>query len=327
MNTYSTNNQRTQAYADAVYLARGMPLQVASKFGEAKKLPSKKAKTISMRRFLPLPVAGTLTEGVTPAGVPIISQDVTATVSQYGNVIYLSDVADDLSEDDLAGEYAKISSENRIETIESVLWGVLRGGTSVAYANGAARNAVNSVVTLQKLASVIRTIQSNRGTFVTEMIDPTTKIGTRPVEPSYVALAHTDTSYDFRQLAGFVPAAQYSSFKPVSDYELGCINNNIRIITAPHFDFFPDAGGAAGAMKTTSGTSADVYPVVVFGKQAFAQVMVGGKESGEFSIIRKSKSIADVLGQRSAFGWKQYYTAVILNQAWMMRLEIAVTAL
>lgn len=327
INTYVSNAQRTQAYADATYLARGLPFQVITKFGEAKKLPSKTAKTISMRRYFPLAVAGILTEGVTPAGAQIKFEDINVTVQQYGNVVYESDVVDDLSEDNLAQEYAKIMSENRAETIESVYWGVARGGTSVGFANGTARNAVNTVSTVTKFSAAIRALENQRGKKISDMIAADTNIGTRPVEPAFIAFCHTDCSFDIRALPGFIPAAQYASFKPVSEFELGALNNMVRIVAAAHFDFFPDAGGAVGLMKSTSGTNADVYPIVILARQGLGQVMVGGKESGEFSIVRASKTIADPLGQRSAFGWKQYYAGVILNQAWVFRLEVAVTAI
>jgi N4-gp56 family major capsid protein len=38
-------------------------------------------------------------------------------------------------------------------------------------------------------------------------------------------------------------------------------------------------------------------------------------------------SKSDPMGQRGYVSWKAYFTAVILNQNWMARLEVAVTAL
>ena len=94
----------------------------------------------------------------------------------------------------------------------------------------------------------------------------------------------------------------------------------------------PDAGGAkAGSgttMVSTTGTSADIYPMLFFGKEAYGTVPLRGQGAVEPTVLRPGvKDKADPLGQRGYVGWKTWFTAVILNQVWMARLECGVTAL
>jgi len=94
------------------------------------------------------------------------------------------------------------------------------------------------------------------------------------------------------------------------------------------FDPFADGGGAKGTMVSTTGTSADVYPMLAFGKEAWGQVALRGQGAIAASIIpvgQKTKD--DPLAQRGYVGWKGWHCAVILNQLWMARLEVACTAL
>ena len=65
-----------------------------------------------------------------------------------------------------------------------------------------------------------------------------------------------------------------------------------------------------------------------FGKEAYGTVPLRGQGAVEPTVLRPGvKDKADPLGQRGYVGWKTWFTAVILNQVWMARLECGVTAL
>ena len=93
---------------------------------------------------------------------------------------------------------------------------------------------------------------------------------------------------------------------------------------SPDFNPFLDAGGAKGTMVSTGGTKADVYPIIYFGQDAWGMVALSGQGAVSPTIIpvgQKTKD--DPLGQRGYVGWKTWHAALILNQAWMSRLEVA----
>ena len=147
------------------------------------------------------------------------------------------------------------------------------------------------------------------------------------MEAAYVAVAHTDVESDIRNLPGFKTTAEYGTRNPISEYEIGSVED-VRYILSPDLNPFLDAGGAKGTMVSTSGTSADVYPIVYFGQDAWGMVALRGQGAVSPTIIpvgQKTKD--DPLGQRGYVGWKTWHAALILNQAWMSRLEVAVSLL
>ncbi|MEA5058939.1 MAG: N4-gp56 family major capsid protein [Clostridia bacterium] len=84
----------------------------------------------------------------------------------------------------------------------------------------------------------------------------------------------------------------------------------------------------AGMVDATSKTAMDVHATLVFGKDAYGVVDVAG--SGALQIIIKphgSAGTQDPLDQRATVGAKvAAYTAAILNDLWILRIEHAVSA-
>ena len=325
--TYAGLSQRTTAYAAKEMLAHAEPILCLSKFGMTKPMPKNKANVIKFRRPVPLAVATTpLTEGTTPTSQALSYEDVTVTLSQFGNVVEITDVVADLAEDPVLKDAAMLCGEQAGETIETLMWGVIQGGTNVFYNNGAARNAVNTPITLVKQRAITRQIKSERGKKITTMISSSVKYGTEAVAPAYIAFAHTDLESDIRELAGFTPTEKYGSMKALP-YEIGKIED-VRYILTPVLSSIPNAGGAKGSMVSTGGTSADVYPVIYVAKDAYGHVALKGAEAISPSIINPGQlDKSDPLGQKGMVGWKTYHKSFIANQAWMARLECAATAL
>lgn len=325
--TYSGLSQRTNAYAAAEMLAHAEPILCLSKFGMTKPMPKNKASVIKFRRPVPLAVATTpLTEGTAPTSQAISYEDVTVTLDQYGNVVEITDVVNDLAEDPVLKDAAMLCGEQAGETIETLMWGVIQGGTNVSYANGAARNAVNTKITLNKQRSITRQLKGERGKKITSMISSTVKYGTEAVAPAFIAFAHTDLEADIRDLDGFTPTEKYGSMKALP-YEIGKVED-VRYILTPVLTSIADAGGAKGSHVSTGGTSADVYPVVYVAKDAYGHVALKGAEAVTPTIINPGDlDKSDPLGQKGMVGWKTYHKSFIANQAWMVRLECAATAL
>jgi N4-gp56 family major capsid protein len=325
--TYAGLSQRTTAYAAKEMLAHAEPILCLAKFGMTKPMPKNKANVIKFRRPVPLAVATTpLTEGTTPTSQALTYEDVTVTLSQFGNVVEITDVVADLAEDPVLKDAAMLCGEQAGETIETLMWGVIQGGTNVFYNNGSARSAVNTAITLEKQRGITRQIKGERGKKITSMISSSVKYGTEAVAPAYIAFAHTDLESDIRELAGFTPTEKYGSMQALP-YEIGKVED-VRYLLTPVLSSIPNAGGAKGAMVSTGGTSADVYPVVYVAKDAYGHVALKGAEAISPSIINPGQlDKSDPLGQKGMVGWKTYHKSFIANQAWMARLECAATAL
>ncbi|MEI2771088.1 MAG: N4-gp56 family major capsid protein [Candidatus Competibacter sp.] len=326
--TYGDISQRTAYYAAATMLAHGEPVVVLGKFGQNRAVPRNKSKAVKFRRALPFAVNTTpLVEGVTPKTHKIRYEDVPVTLQQYGDVAELSDIVYDTIEDAVLNDMAALSGENAAEVMETVAWGVVKAGTNKFYANGSARNAVNTPISLNKQRAVIRALRRNRAKPITEILSGSSDSNTTPIEGGFIALGHTDLEPDIRNLPGFVPTAKYGTRRVLDSNELGSVEG-VRYILSPLFEPYPDAGGAASGMRSTSGTAADVYPLIVLGKDAWAHVPLAGQDRIIPSVINPNKiDKSDPLGQRGYVGWKALYAAVILNDAWMAVLEVAATEL
>lgn len=319
---------RTNVYAEREMLRYAKPVMVLEKLAKTKQMPKNKTDTIKFRRPRVFTAATTpLVEGVTPNTTQFSYEDVSATLKQYGQVVEITDKIEDMAEDPVLQDAAQQCGDNLGRTMEALNYAVVRAGTSVYYANGTLRTDVNTPISLTKQRAVLRALKANKAMKITKVLSGSSDYGSRQVEASYVAVAHTDVESDIRNMPGFKTVAEYGTRSPISEYEIGAVED-VRYILSPDLAPITDAGGAKGSMVSTTGTSADVYPIIFFGQDAWATVALRGQGAVEPSIIPVGmKTKDDPLGQRGYVGWKAWHVAVILNQAWMSRLEVAVTAL
>ena len=323
--SYGDISPRTAAYAEKELLKRGLPFLVLEKFGQAKTLPEASSKVIKFRRYSALPTVPTaLTEGVTPTGQQLAVTDITATLTQYGDKVTISDVIMDTHEDPVLNEAVTLIGEQAAQMIEKMRFGVLKAGTNVLYANGAARNAVNTPITVSLQRRAVRALKRQYARFITSVVRSTPSYGTESVAPGFVALIHPDLESDVRSLVGFVPAEKYGSMTPWEN-ELGKCED-CRYVSSTIFGPWADAGGAKGTMLSTTGTSADVYPVLYVARDAYGIVALKGMFAVTPMVVNPKPSDSDPLAQRGHVGWKAMQTAVILNDLWMVRAEVAATA-
>lgn len=308
------------------------PVMILDKFGMTRQMPANKGVAIKFRRPRTFAaITAPLTEGVTPGTTQFTYEDVSATLRQYGMLVEITDVIEDTHEDPVLNDATVQAGENIGRTMEALTYGILKAGTNVFYANGTARTSVNTPITIAKIRAVVRALTAQKAMPITRMLDASLNYGTRAIQAAYVAVCHTDLENDIRELAGFVPVAEYGSRQALHERELGSVEN-VRFITSPDLGSLPDAGGAKlgalGTMVSTSGTSADVYPVLFFGKEAYGMVPLRGQGSVSPTILRPNvKTKDDPLGQRGYVGWKTWFCCVILNELWMARLEVGATAL
>jgi N4-gp56 family major capsid protein len=325
--TFGSIGTRAAAYADMNALARAIPQEVIGLFCEARTIPPNKTDTIKFRRANPLPALTVpLVEGVTPNAQAMSYTDVTVQLQQWGSAIQITDKVDDMAEDPVLRDASSLLGEQWAESAELLRWGVLRGGSNVFFNNGTARNQVNTAVTLNKIRAVVRFLQAQRARPISEVLAASDKIATRPVESAFIALVHTDVSPDIRGLAGFTSVAAYGSMKPICPQELGAVEN-VRFIATPLLAPFLNAGsGTLNGM--VGGSAADVYPIIIFGKEAFGHVVLRGKNNFNIKVLNPGEADkSDPLGQRGYVSGKTYFNAVRLNESWMVRLEVATTAL
>lgn len=341
MNTFVLNPARIAKFKGQI-LKHAIPVEVLGITGQQIQMPMNSSDTIVFRRWLPFggttgnpnqfiqngtgdratayAQAQLTQEGVTPPPDSLTPQDITAVLNQYSVLYGVTDKTVALYEDEIPPEMIRQVGERVGMIREMVRFGQLKAGTNVYYGGtGTSRATVNSFVTLGMLQRITRNLKANHGKFVRQMLKASQDFGTAPVEASFLVFGHTDMEQDFRAMPGFTKVAEYAQMKPISDYEIGTVEN-FRIILSPELVSVQDAGAAiagTGCVSTT-GTSIDVYQFIVCAEDAWGQVSLRGMQSLDPTYIPpKQKDKNDPLGQRGYIGTSFWMQAVILNQGWM----------
>ena len=351
----SIQNYGTVASRNLIRAAQGMlehaqPITVLGDFGTQREMPQNSTDTLVFRRTLPFGAStvgttienssryvGTpditasnfvLAEGVTPNANTISFQDVSVQLQHYGVLFKYSSKVEQLYEDDIPGEMVKLTGETLAEVMEMVRYGVLKAGSTVIYANGSSRSAINTAISLNAIRKAARTLESNRSRRVTSRLAPGVNFGTRAVQPAYVIFCHTDAVSDIRNLPGFTRVEEYGSFKPIHDREIGACED-FRFISSPLLKSFAAAGSATlNGMLSVGAANVDVYPFIIIGEDCWGQVALKGMSAIKPVVLKASQTNhANPLGQFGYVGASTWFATVRLNDAFMARIEAGVTAL
>ena len=338
---YGDISPAVAAYSVVRMLTRAQPLLQLERFGQTYPLPLNSTQTAKFRRYymtgasgsagsgtgsFSIPVATTpLVEGVTPAGSKLSNADYTVTLSQYGDFMTITDVVMDTHTDPILQQATDILGEQAALTVETLRFNVLKAGVNVFYANGSARTSVNTPVTLTAQRQVTTGLNRQNAKKITTVVASTPDYNTKSVEAAYMAVCHPDVESDLRGITGFKPVSDYGPHTSPMEGEIGSIEQ-VRYLSSTVIAPWADAGGAKGSMRSTTGTNADVYPILYFGRDAFGIVPLKGRSSMTPMVVNPKPAAGDPLGQRGTVGWKLWTATVILQEAFMARAEVAATA-
>jgi N4-gp56 family major capsid protein len=350
--TYGDISPAVAAYSVVRMLKRAMPYLHLEKFGQTYPLPTNSTQTAKFRRYFLqgahgaagpndgggvngagaafyTPLATTpLVEGVTPQGMVLANQDYTVTLQQYGNFVTITDVIEDTHTDPVLQQATDILGEQAAQTVETLRFNVLVAGTNVWYAGSVANRA--SVVTAIQLADqrhVTTGLNRQNARKITQVVASTADFNTKSVEASYMAVCHPDLESDLRSMTGFKVVADYGPHTSPFEGEIGSCEQ-VRYLTSTIIAPFINAGGAVGTtgLRSTGGAQVDVYPILIFGRDAYGIVPLKGKSSMTPMVVNPKPAAGDPLGQRGTVGWKLWTQTVILQDAFMARLEVGATA-
>lgn len=309
--TYANLTAEQKTFYDRLLLKRLLPNLVFAKYGQKKSIPSNEGDTVNFRRFNSLLANTTaLTEGVTPAGTALNVSAITATVSQYGDFIKISDKLKKMGIDAVLTESTELLAEQAAETIDEVVRNVIVVGTNVQYAGGRANsNAVTAtdVLTASEIAKAVRTLRKKNakphdGKFFIGLVDP---------EVAYDLMYAVDENG--KNL--WQDVSKYSGGTAIMEGEIGKIAG-VRFIETTKVK----------VTNNTASTPVPVHSVMIIGKDAYGVVDVEGTARPE--MIAKglgSAGTSDPLNQIATAGWKAAMTAVRLNELSMIRIECATT--
>jgi N4-gp56 family major capsid protein len=222
-----------QYYSDYL-IDNAVPNLVHDQFGQKQPIPKGKGKTIEFRKYSPLAKALTpLSEGATPSGKSLNVSTITATVSQYGDYIELSDILMLTAIDNNLVHATKLLGNQSGETLDTITREVINGGTNVQYADaqvlaryllvgGDATAANNHYLSVNCVRRGVRTLKNNKA---------------KKINGSYVAIIHPDVSYDITGDDDWVNAAQYAGSTQIFEGEIGKIHG-VRFVESTEAKIF-----------------------------------------------------------------------------------------
>jgi N4-gp56 family major capsid protein len=309
-------------------LAVGAPdLSLEKAIDVTEEQPGKSTRVVRWARYKALPIStSTVAEGITPQAVQMEREEVSASLDQYIGLVQTTDVLHYFHPDFTVNVATQRLGEQAAQTIETVRFNTFKAGTNKRYANGSARTAVNTAVALDDLRWAERSLSRQLAKMFTSMVQSTPDFNTEAILPAYWAYCHSDLKYDISAISGFTSVKDYGHNIKAEPNEWGSIGN-IRFLTSTIFAPYPSGGGAKGSMISTDGTSADVYPILIVGRQAWGSVSFKGKDAIAPFIVAPSHSVADPAAQRGFIGWVAWTKAVILNDSYCAVLEVAATEL
>lgn len=305
-------------------LSRFRAEAIFNQFGLQATIPRFGGRGVSFRgltNIYPAGLAGSTAAGSAPSalteGTPGASMDATwrqiiATVSQYGQYLIISDLAEEQSIDNVAPQYVEGLAESMVDALDLITRDVLVAGTNVSYASIAATRGGASGVGSGMYLSLVELRKAKR------ILKRNNAPGVRSQGGKYVVITHSDALYDLEGDSNITNIWQYAG-------ERGEANNQLFDVSFKDlpmgFRLFETTNVRIFASLGLSG--ADVYATLVIGEEAYGTVKLDSLPARVITHDRGSSGIVDPLDQAASIGWKAAHTAVILNQANMVRIEHA----
>jgi N4-gp56 family major capsid protein len=273
---------------------------VFSKLAKKERIPKNAGTKIwTTRRYLHLPVdldKGKLAEGVAPTPMTVEGRTVSGTVNQYGAYIELTDVANDLHFDNIFGIYQPELSRHAAETIERDLLASIKAEASVRFASTATVvGDITSSMTLD-FDDVRRAWARMKNHY---------RKGHRLAGGKPILVAHPNVLQDLLDDTAVVKDLIIVPGYDEKIVKSGSINEYTvyGIYFMESYILEPTAEGSG---------SANVYPSVLVGEDAFALLDLG---AGDVKWYKKGfvADSNDPLGQKATVGYKLWTGGKVLD--------------
>lgn len=215
--------------------------------------------------------------------------------------------------------------------------------------NVASVGAVVTPVAEGDLDYVVNVLSRNYANTFTAMGGGSSNINTTPILPSFWAHCHPDVAYNVAKLTGFISVKSYANYTETAPGEFGAYEGagfGLRFIQTPEASADADVGGAVAGtdLRSTTGTVADCYTIVVIGQNSHGSVGFGqswgdgiyrpGEQNpSPIELIAGGRAIgaavtaADPFNEVSTMAYKFWYGGAILQANWARGIRVAATRL
>lgn len=326
------------AKANCPYFAGSTPAEIAEHSGTFT-AKWRRIENLSVPSTALAELTGNLAFPTRTAVQPTVT-DLTATLSKFGNFMFLNEEVDLKNFNGQTNKLVEIMGINAGQALNRQQRNVMED-EATALLTGAATTATDlnggSTASTNLKESDIAVAQNalarENALRFTARTTGSTNINTTPIRPAYLGIAHEDTIEDLRTLTNFVSAERYAGHVELWPNEQGTVGG-VRFISTTESTIDTGFGEASTGSATVHGRAAtqgqvDVYNTVIYGMDAFGSVGLGfnhvkavymaGDSLPGVQLISKAKGSAgagDPLNEVSSLGWKSWHAAEPLNTAW-----------
>lgn len=241
----------------------------------------------------------TLTEGTTPASQAYTYTTVTATPTQYGIFVELSDRVIKAAKTAIIDEAGETLGYNIARIIDQVVQTTVNAGTLVIYADAVANRAALGA------PNTLGGAELNKAAIKLKSTDAKEVDG-----GGFIGIVHPFAAGDLRAEANgaWVEFSKYTTPDKLFNGETGKLYG-VRLVESSNVQTFT--------------STVTVYPTLVMGKNAYG-VTDWTSLSNFYKPLGSGSS--DPLNQRATIGTKVDFATVILEQNAMVRIESSATA-
>lgn len=282
-----------KTFYDTTLLENAREAMVFTQLGKKQPLHGN---TVEWRKFNTFPKALTpLTEGVIPSGEKFGMTNITASTTQHGDYVAVTDRLELESYDDVIYGATEEMGAAEGETYDTLTRNILVAGNSVAYANGKTR------ATLTNADVLTPALINKAATWLKKNKAP-------KYDGYYVAIIHPSVAEDLRESAEWKEFHKYNDVAPIFKGEIGTLHG-VRFIES----------NQAKINAAESGQDVVTYSTLFMGKDAFGVLDPEGE--GMEMIIKDKSQIGGPLNQFSTIGYKFCHGAKILYEERLLRVE------
>ena len=269
--------------------------------------------------------------------------DLTATVSKYGNFIFLNEEVDLVNITPTTMTLTGVLGDNAGRSLNRLQRNIFEDNTtsilsSVATTatNVTGQATASGFISRSLIAQAVNTLNRNDAMRFMPETTGSQNIGTAPVRESYWAITHPDVEEDIRNLTGFQSVETYAGQTETQPGEFGHVGG-VRFIATTESTIDAGLGLAATASTTSDGRTTsnrfDRYNTVIFGKEAVGSLGLDANHVKEtyytgdrlpavmmIAHPKGSAGAADPLNEVGSIGWKSWHTGIVLNTSWVRNI-------
>lgn len=295
---------------------KARPYLPHNKWADIADIPRNQGTLIRRRRYTLLTAATTpIVEGVTPDLQQLAITNVDATVQEYGSGVLLTRKLLYTTLDPLLNEVNDLLAQNMGNTLDQLNATELATVTTKQYASTAtATNEVTSAMKITKaeVQEAVRTLKNNNAMKLTSMINHDDGFNSSPVDATFIAIVHPNTSYDLKNIPGFIRVEEYGSQKAALENEVGALDE-VRFVETTN-----------ATVRSSEGSgSIDVYSTIIMAKELYMNSRIAGEAAR--NIIEGPGGNTDPFHQRTTSVWFSTFVAQILNDNFGVDLQHAVS--